>query len=310
MARSVNVNDGIPVIAKGTPMNKLLSKLVMRIALCALLALPHWACGCPPNCGPIPDPSVCPSGTVPKIVQEKFSDYRYSISSVSACDPVGIDTHNQGVDIDGVMFRAVVGCDRGMQFSTPYAHETVYPTGSETGLAIGRGTQKRSQPDRLHSVLAIEYNQTQTKYNSAANSYPTTGLARGVGNFCFGTNVTTEWWSDNVASGDISVTGSYDGYLETYIPVTYCVPPEVQGKALLLHASSGIPPVRPACSWSDQGGTTISPFPFPYSTFEGCAQQQNDCRCDADARCSAHPYQEQSGGQCESFAWECWCDCG
>jgi hypothetical protein len=288
------------------------NRLRGHIMLCVALACIQWSCTCPSYCGDNPPASVCDSGTVPQVVQKKIAELRYDkINSVSACDPVGMNTNNQGVDIRNVSYRAVAACDSKIHLASIYAHEDMYPIGSEDGLAIGAGIKKPFSAAPLHSMLASELMSSgKLIYHAASSAYPISGLAKGTGNFCFGTNITPEWQAENISSGNIALSGAYDGYLEIYIPVTYCVPPELRAKSIILSTSDGVPGVRSACNWSNLGGTPIPSFPAPYSTFEGCAQQQNDCLCSSNTGCRVHPYQEWPGGQCERFAWECWCDCG
>lgn len=278
--------------------------------LTVAVVLLQSACNCPPYCGEHPPPATCSAGTVPQVVYEKAIEYEYNVQGASTCDPVGLDTMNQGVALDGALYRAVAGCDSKVHLSTLYAQEDMYPPGSETGLAIGMGMDKRLSGAPFHSLLGIEWTTGEPyTYHPASVVHPSSGLAHGTGSFCFGTNVTPTWWQDNVGPDNISASGSYKAYLEVYLPLTRCVPPELAQKSILVSSAGSVTGVRPTCTWTGGGGTPAPSFPVPHSTFEGCAADPTACQCDSESKCNPHPYQEWHDGQCNGFAWECWCDC-
>lgn len=277
------------------------------LGVTALVTLTVYACQCPPYCGPVPPPGTCPADKKAQVVYRKTIEYRYNIKDASAC---GTDSGvgafgNQGIDITNTYYRAVVGCDSKIHFAGAYASEDVFPRGSDTGLVLDSNRPDKNV--RSQALIMVD----GTKRLPLEGAYPPSGLTKGTGHFCYARNVSLDWLSST--QGDIVRSGEFVGYLELYVPETYCVPQELATNGVVLAAAANIPAPRGVCSWppiGSSGSGQLAGFGQPITTLSGCTNDQTSCLCDSQKRCQPKTYLVGATDQlCKGFQWSCFCEC-
>ena len=234
------------------------------------------------------------------------------LNPISFGSPGGRRTvNNAGMSVDNLYYRAVVGCESDIKLTSASAHEDVYPTGSDSGLALDR--QRPLTGVRSQALLtSLTLPGAAPAFQAIESAYPAAGIAQGHAgeHFCYARNVSAAWLNDEVAG--IKRTGSFVAYLEQYAPETECVPAEFVKQGIVLGSSTGVPAPRGVCRWPNgtSGSGQIAGFGQPVTTLSGCVSAPADCICDSQLKCAPHTYVVGANDElCKGFALSCFCDC-